>query len=170
MKLHYFLVCAALALAACGQAVAPKEEAPPAQASLMDQIQAQPGEQQLVSAYQAFVAFQQTHPDSQPACTRPADREGGQPYGLRGTESRGVIPDDVAPDSIYAGYRGSAVYSIQCGERASRAPMDPREHWLVIYAPGASDVSIVNCASADGRTDLCPRDVPRVAAQPPAAP
>jgi hypothetical protein len=167
MKPHYVLVCAALALAACGQAAAPKEEAPPAPASLFEQIQAQPGETQLVSAYEAFVAFQASHPDSQPACTRPADREGGQPYGLRGTEVRGVIPDNVAPDSIYAGYKGAAVYSIQCGERATRAALDPREHWLVIYAPGATEVSIVNCASANGRSDLCPGPVPLVAATTP---
>lgn len=167
MKLHYFAVCAALALAACGQAEAPKEEAPPAPASLMEQIQAQSGEEQLVTAYSAFVAYQSMHPDSQPACTRPADREGGQPYGLRGTESRGVIADNVAPDSIYAAFKGSAVYSIQCGERASRAALDPREHWLVIYAPGATEVSIVNCASAGG-ADLCPRNVPVV--ETPAAP
>lgn len=170
MKPHHFLVCAALALAACGQAAAPKQEEPAAPPSLLEQIQAQSGEEQLVSAYQAFVTYQAGHPDMQPACTRPADREGGQPYGLRGTEPRGVIPDDVAPESIYAAYKGAAVFSIQCGERASRAPMDPREHWLVIYAPGASEVSIANCASANGRTDLCPREVPRVAAAAPAAP
>lgn len=161
MKPLYFAVCAALALAACGQAEAPKEETPPV-ASIMDQIQAQSGEEQLVTAYSAFVAYQSAHPDSQPACTRPADREGGQPYGLRGTESRGVIADNVAPDSVYAAFKGAAVYSIQCGERASRAPLDPREHWLVIYAPGATEVSIVNCASASG-TDMCPRQVPVVA-------
>jgi hypothetical protein len=152
MKLHLFAVCAALALAACGQATAPKEETPPAPQSLMDEIQAQSPEQQLVTAYQQLAAYQQSHPDSQPVCR-----------AVRATESRGVIPENVSPDSIYAAYEGAAVYSINCGELRSMARMDPREHWLVVYAPGASEVSIVNCASAGG-DDLCPRQVPTVSA------
>jgi len=158
MKPHYFVVCAALALAACGQAEAPKEEAPAAPASLMETIQAQSPEMQLVSAYQALAVYQQAHPESQPTCTSPRD-----------TVSRGVIPENVSPDSIYAPHKGAAVYSVQCGELRSRAPMDPREHWLVIYAPGATEVSIVNCAGTRG-DDLCPRDVPTVAAPEGAAP
>lgn len=153
MKLHHFAVCALLALAACGQAAAPKqEEAPPAPQSLMEQIQAQGPEQQLVTAYQHLAAYQQAHPESQPVCR-----------AVRATESRGVIPDNVSPDSIYATYKGAAVYSINCGELRTMTRMDPREHWLVVYAPGATEVSIVNCASTNG-ADLCPREVPTVAA------
>jgi hypothetical protein len=151
MKPHLFAVCAALALAACG-AEAPKEEAPAAPPSLMNTILAQGPEQQLVTAYQALAAYQQAHPDSQPVCR-----------AVRGTESRGVIPDDVSPDSLYAAYKGAVVYSINCGELRTATRMDPREHWLVVYAPGAAEVSIVNCASAGG-DDLCPRVVPRAAA------
>jgi hypothetical protein len=157
MKLHHFAVCAALALAACGQAEAPKEEAPPTPQSLMEEIQAQSPEQQLVTAYQHLASYQQTHPDSTPACA-----------SVRGTESRGVIPDNVSPDSIYAAYRGAAVYSVQCGVLRTRTDFDPREHWLVVYAPDATEASIVNCASAGG-TDLCPRTVP-VVETPAAAP
>jgi hypothetical protein len=158
MKPHYFAVCAALALAACGQAETPKEEAPAAPPSLMETIQAQGPETQLVTAYQALAAYQQAHPDSTPRCT-----------AVRATESRGVIPDDVSPDSIYAAYKGAAVYSVNCGELRTATRLDPREHWLVVYAPAAAEVSIVNCASASG-TDLCPREVPRAAAVPAGTP
>lgn len=156
MKSHLLAVCAALTLAACG-GEAPKEEAPEAPQSLMQQIQAQPADQQLITAYQALAAYQQAHPDSQPVCR-----------AVRATESRGVIPDDVSPDSLYAAYKGAAVYSINCGELRTATRMDPREHWLVVYAPGAEEVSIVNCASAGG-DDLCPRVVPRAEAAPAAA-
>ena len=160
MKLHYLAACAALALAACGQAAAPKEEAPAAPPSLMDSILAQAPEMQLVTAYQALATYQQAHPESQPVCR-----------AVRATESRGVIPEDVSPDSLYAAYKGGVVYSINCGELRTATRMDPREHWLVVYAPAATEVSIVNCASAGG-DDLCPRVVPRAAATPaaPAAP
>ncbi|HJS79603.1 MAG TPA: hypothetical protein VJ748_03190 [Vitreimonas sp.] len=158
MKPHHLALCAALALAACGQAAAPKEETPAAPLSLMEQVQAQAPEMQLVTAYQALAAYQQAHPDSTPRCT-----------AVRATESRGVIPDNVSPDSIYAAYKGAAVYSVNCGELRTMTRMDPREHWLVVYAPGASEVSIVNCASASG-SDLCPRQVPTVAAAPGSTP
>jgi hypothetical protein len=151
MKPHLFAVCAALALAACG-AEAPKEEAPAAPQSLMNTILAQAPEQQLVTAYQALATYQQAHPDSQPVCR-----------AVRGTESRGVIPDDVSPDSVYAAYKGAVVYSINCGELRTMTRMDPREHWLVVYAPEAAEASIVNCASAGG-DDLCTRQVPRAVA------
>jgi len=151
MKLHHVLICAALALAGCGQAEAPKqEEAPPAPQTLLEQIQAQAPEQQLVTAYQHLIQYQQTHADTTPRCTAP-----------RATESRGVIPDNVAPDSVYAAYRGAAVYSVQCGQLISRAAFDPTEHWLVVYAPGASEVSVVNCAGPNG-ADRCPSQVPTV--------
>jgi hypothetical protein len=118
----------------------------------METIQGQAPETQLVTAYQALAAYQQGHPDSQPVCR-----------AVRATESRGVIPDNVSPDSVYAAYKGAAVYSVNCGELRTMTRLDPHEHWLVVYAPGASEVSIVNCASASG-DDLCPRQVPVVAA------
>lgn len=149
-SIHFALAAAALALTACSQpAETTAPEAPAAPQSLMEQVQAQAADQQLVTAYQALVAYQQAHPDVQPACT-----------AVRGTESRGVIPPNVAPDSIYAAHVGSQVYSIQCGALVSATRPDPTEHWLVVYAPGATEVAVVNCANPRG--DSCPRSVPLV--------
>jgi hypothetical protein len=156
MKSKLIMACAALALAACGQSTAPTEEAPAAPQSLMEQVQAMSGENQLMAGYSALQVYQQAHPEMQPPCTSP-----------RGTESRGVIPTDVAPDSVYAAHVGSLVLSVQCGVLISRAQFDPREHWLVIYAPAATEVAVVNCAGPNG-ADVCPAPVPRSAA--PAAP
>ncbi len=152
MKLHQFVLGAAILLAACGQAEAPQAEAPAAPQSLLEEIQAQAPEQQLVTAYQHLAAYQQTHPDATPVCSN-----------VRATESRGVIPENVAPDSVYAAYRGAAVYSVQCGELRSMTRMDPSEHWLVVYSPGASEAVVVNCAGPGG-SDVCPRQVPTAAA------
>lgn len=152
MKRHILIACAALALAACGQDEQAEPEAPAAPQSAFDAIQAQAPEMQLVSAYQALAAHQAAHPDVQPTCR-----------AVRATESRGIIPADVAPDSIYAAHAGAIVYSIQCGELISRQRMDPREHWLVVYAPGAAEPAFVNCAGT-GDTDACPRQVPRAEA------
>lgn len=151
MKAKSLIAFAALALAACGQSTAPEPEAPAAPTGMLEQLQARGQEDQLVFAYQQLVAYQQAHPEAQPPCT-----------AIRGTESRGVIPEDVAPDSIYAQFAGSAVISVQCGVLISRAQMDPREHWLVAFAPGSEEVSVVNCAR--GSADACPMQVPRAAA------
>jgi hypothetical protein len=156
MKSKLIIACAALALAACGQSTAPTEEAPAAPQSLMEQVQAMSGENQLVAGYSALVAYQQAHPEAQPPCTSP-----------RGTESRGIVPADVAPDSVYAAHVGSLVLSVQCGVLISRAQFDPREHWLVVYAPAATEVAVVNCAGPNG-ADVCPAPIPRATA--PAAP
>lgn len=153
MKYRLFAVAAALTLSACGQS-APVEEAAPAPQTLMEQVQAMSPEEQQVFAYQQLAAYQAAHPDSQPACT-----------SVRGTEARGVIPADVATDSIYAAHVGAAVYSIQCGNLVSRERFDPNEHWLVVFAPGAAEVSLVNCANARGGDD-CPRAVPRTTPAP----
>lgn len=159
MKHILLAAVAAFALAACGQPAAPVEEAPAAPQGLLEQIQAMGQEEQLVFAYQQLAAYQAAHPDSQPPCT-----------SVRGTEARGVIPADVDPASLYAAHAGSAVYSIQCGNLVSRERFDPNEHWLVVFAPGATEVSLVNCANARGADD-CPRIVPRAAAAPaPATP
>lgn len=144
--------CAALALAACGQPQAPAPEAPPPPQSLLEQVQAMTPEEQPVFAYQQLAAYQQAHPESQPACT-----------AVRVTESKGVIPVNVAPDSIYAAHAGALVFSIQCGELRSMTAYDPREHWLVAFAPGAAEPTIVNCANAQGG-DQCARQVPVVTA------
>ena len=154
---HLFICAGALALAACGQSEAPAPETPDAPQSLMEQVQSQPAEQQLVTAYTALIAYQQAHPEVQPPCTAP-----------RGTESRGVIPPNVAPDSVYAAHIGAQVYSIQCGAQISGARMDPAEHWLVVYTPGASEVAVVNCANPRG--DSCPRTLPLVEIGPTATP
>lgn len=153
MKPQHILVVGALfALAACGQTPAATEEAAPAAPqSLFDQVQSQDASTQMVTAYQALIAYQQAHPDVQPACA-----------AVRGTEARGVIPEDVAPDSLYAAHKGAAVYSVQCGPQLTGTRFDPREHWLVVYAPGATEVAVVNCADARGR-DQCPAAVPRAA-------
>lgn len=157
MKPHHMIAVGVLfALAACNQAPAPEEAAAPEQpASLLDQIQAQRAEDQMVTAFQALIAYQQANPTVQPTCA-----------SVRGTESRGIIPDDVAADSIYAAHKGSAVFSVQCGPQLTGTRFDPREHWLVAYAPGATEIAVVNCADARGQ-DQCPRTVPRAAAATP---
>ena len=154
MKTRLFATAfAALALAACGQpAEAPKIEAPPPPQSLMDQVLAMAPEQQPVFAFQQLAAYQQAHPESLPPCA-----------AVRGSEAKGIIPANVAPDSIYAAHAGAAVYSVQCGALISATRFEPREHWLVAFAPGAAEVVIANCADAQGR-DQCPRVVPTSAA------
>lgn len=148
---------AALALAACGQpATEEKAAEPAAPQSLVDQVNAMSLEQQPVFAWEQLVAYQGAHPEAQPPCT-----------SVRATESRGVIPADVAPDSAYAQFAGSHVFSVQCGPQLTATRMDPREHWLVVFPEGATEPTVFNCAGADGR-DVCPRVVPTAAA--PAAP
>lgn len=144
---HGFATCATLALVACGQTAETAPEAPPAPQSLMEQVQAMSLEQQPVFAYQQLVAYQQAHPEAVPPCTAP-----------RATEAR-PIPANVAPDTIYAPFAGAAVYSVQCGQLISGSRFDPREHWLVVFAPGAGEAQVVNCADARGR-DQCVLPVP----------
>jgi hypothetical protein len=151
MRKTYLALCAAIALAACGQsAEAPAPEAPAAPQSLMEQAQAQSPEMQPVFAYQQLLAYQQAHPEVTPACTAP-----------RATESRDIIPATVSADSIYAAHAGSLVFSVQCGEQRSGTRFDPREHWLVVFAPGAMEPVVLNCADPSAASiDLCPRTVP----------
>lgn len=149
---RFLIAVAALALAACNQAAAPTEETAAAPQSLMDQVQAMSPEEQPVFAYQQLTAYQQAHPELEPACNN-----------VRGSESRGVVPDNVDPESIYAPHRGAAVFSVQCGELISATRPDPREHWLVVFAPGAADATVVNCADARGGDQCLPR-IPTVAA------
>ncbi len=154
MRLTVLAALAALALAACGQAEAPKQEAPTAPQSLMDEILAQAPEMQPVVGYQQLVAHLTAHPEMEAACTGP-----------RSAESRGIVPEDVAPDSIYAAHKGALVLSVQCGQQLTTVRDNPREHWLVIAAPGAAEAVFVNCADAQGR-DQCPHAIPRAAAAP----
>ncbi|HCK84452.1 MAG TPA: hypothetical protein DHW63_08025 [Hyphomonadaceae bacterium] len=154
MRLTVFAALAALALAACGQAEAPKEEAPAAPQSMMEQILAQAPEMQPVVAYQQLVAYLTAHPEMQAACTGP-----------RSTESRGIVPDDVAPDSIYAAHKGALVLSVQCGQQLTTVRDNPSEHWLVVAAPEAAEAMFINCADAQGR-DQCPHAIPRAAPAP----
>lgn len=155
MKSVLFAACAALALAACGQSTeTASDTAPAAPQSLMEQIQAQAADQQLVTAVTQLMTYQHAHPDVTPPCQH-----------VRGTESRGMIPEDAAPDSVYAAHKGALALSVQCGDLISRERMDPHEHWLVVYAPGATEVAIVNCAGPRD-SDVCPRVIPRAAAAP----
>jgi len=157
MKSHLFIAAAAavLTLAACGQGETKVEE-PAAPVSLMEQVQAMPEENQPVFAVGQLQAYQRAHPESVPVCVNTRD-----------AGARGVIPADVAPDTIYAQHIGSLVFSIQCGELRTRARFDPQEHWLVVFAPGAQESTIVHCANEEGR-DVCPTVIPRM--QAPAAP
>lgn len=154
--IHLAIGAAACALAACGQTETKAPEAPAAPQSLMEQVQAMPAEQQPVFAYQQLIAYQQAHPEAEPACT-----------AVRATDFRGVIPPNIASDSIYADHVGAAVYSVQCGQLVSMSRYEPREHWLVVFAPGAAEAAIVNCADARG-VDRCPRTLPLASVNPPA--
>lgn len=151
-----FAAAAALLLAACGQSAAPTtEEAPPAPQGLLEQIQAVGPEQQSVLAYQAFIAYQTAHPDIiVPPCT-----------AVRGTD-RVTVPDNVAPDSIYAPHRGQVVFTIQCGALVSATRMDINQKWLVSFTPGAAEATVEHCLGERG-LDLCPRTAPTVAATTP---
>lgn len=154
MKLaHFSAGVAALALAACGQAAQTAEEAAPAAPqSLMEQVQAMAPEQQPVFAWRQLTAWQQANPEAQPPCA-----------SIRRVDAVGVIPEDVAPESIYAAYRGHLVFTVQCGPQLTTVRDDPREQWLVAFAPGAEQASIANCANADGISQ-CLRIPPRAAA------
>lgn len=147
---HFGAVVAALSLVACGQSAETTEEATPTAApSLMQQVQAMAPEQQPVFAWQQLTAWQQANPEAQPPCA-----------SIRRVDTVGVIPEDVAPDSIYAGHRGSLVFTVQCGPQLTTVRDNPAEQWLVAFAPAAEQAAISNCAGADGRSQ-CPRIPPR---------
>ncbi|MBX9746183.1 MAG: hypothetical protein K2X34_04730 [Hyphomonadaceae bacterium] len=149
---------AACVLAACGQSTE-TAETPPAPQSLLEQVQGMGPEEQLVWAVTALAEQQRANATLTPPCAN-----------VRATESRGVIPANVDPQSIYAAHVGALVLSVQCGNLVSRERMDPNEHWLLVIAAGATAPTVVNCANARGEDD-CPREVPVVEAAPaPAAP
>lgn len=149
--MKYIAAAAALlGLAACNQpAEAPAPEPAAAPTALMDQVNAMAPEQRPVFAWQQLTAYQQAHPEAQPACA-----------SIRRAESMGVVPEDVAADSIYAGHAGALVFSVQCGPQLTTVADDPREHWLVVMAPGSESAQVLNCANAQGR-DACGRIYPR---------
>jgi hypothetical protein len=149
----YLAASAALLLTACGQPAPATEEASVAPQGLYEQIQAASAENEPVLAYQQFIAYQQAHPELTPPCT-----------AVRGTE-RINVPDNVAPDSVYAAHRGSAVFTIQCGALISATRMDFNEKWLIAFAPGATEPTIEHCLG-ERQTDRCPRQVPTVEATP----
>jgi hypothetical protein len=161
MKKLILAAATAFALAACGQPAseAPTEEAAPAApASLIEQIQAMSPDQQPVFAWQQLTAYQGAHPEAQPPCT-----------SIRAAEARGVVPPNIDPESIYAGHVGSLVFAIQCGPQLTQVRSDPAEHWLVIFAPGATEAAVLNCA--EGTRDRCSaRTLPTVDAMPTPAP
>lgn len=153
--MRYLAAALLLGLAACNQpAEAPAPEAPAAPQSLLDQVTRMAAENQPVFAWQQLTAYQQAHPDVQPACT-----------SIRRAESMGIVPEDVRPDSPYAPHVGSLIFSVQCGPQLTSVGDDPREHWLVVFVPGADAVQVINCANAQGR-DACGRIFPRAAASP----
>jgi hypothetical protein len=150
MKRFVVAACAVALVAACGQQEAPAPEAPAAPQSLMDQVASMAPEQQPVFAWQQLTAWQTAHPEAQPPCT-----------SIRRVDAVGVIPEDVDPESLYAGYKGAMVFAVQCGPQLTTVRDDPREQWLVAFAPGATEAAVISCVVAGGRSD-CPR-VPRLA-------
>jgi len=147
--IHAAICAAAFALAACGQPEPEAPPPPPPPQTLFEQVQAMDPANQLVFATTQLTAYQQAHPDATPPCA-----------AIRGTESRGIIPPNIDPASAYGPYVGSLVISVQCGELRSMTRMDPNEQWLVVYAPGATDVQVANCGGA--ALTRCPRTLPLV--------
>lgn len=145
------ILTAALLIAACNQAGTTASSTAAAPQSLMQQAQAKEPEMQPVFAYQTLAAYQTTHADATPRCDR-----------VRGAQSMGVIPSDVAPGSVYQPFVGDLVFSVQCGPQLTTVAPDPHQHWLVVMAPGAADATVVTCADAHGN-DACPPVVPRAA-------
>ena len=141
MKLKIIAATALLALAACGQSsttpTADTTSATTAQ-GLFEQLERTAPEMQPVTAWQQLSA----HPETMPAC-----------HDVRRTESKGIVPDNVAPDSAYAGHAGEWVFAIQCGPQLTTVRPDPHQHWLIFFAPGAPTSTVVNCAQGTG--DRC---------------
>lgn len=141
MKLRMIAATALLALAACGQSGdAAKQETTTAAApqGFFEQLERTSLEMQPVVAWQQLI----THPETMPAC-----------HDVRRSESKGIVPANVAPDSAYAGHAGEWVFAIQCGQQLTTVRPDPHQHWLIFFAPGAATSTIVNCAQGSG--DRC---------------
>jgi hypothetical protein len=149
MKRFLIAAAATALLAACGQSETKAPEAPAAPQSLLDQVSAMSPEQQPVFAWQQLTAWQQAHPEAQPPCA-----------SIRRVDVVGTIPEDVAADSLYAAYKGAMVFTVQCGPQLTTVRDDPREQWLVAFAPGATEAAVASCLNAEDSRSDCPR-VPR---------
>src|SRR5690349_8335364 len=117
MKLKIIAATALLALAACGQSSqAPASGTATATApqGLFEQLQRTPPQMQPVTAWQQL----SSHPQTMPACG-----------SVRRTESKGIVPANVAPDSAYSGHAGEWVFNIQCGPQLTTVRSDPQQHW-----------------------------------------
>ena len=108
------ILTAAVLLAACGSGTTTGTATTSAPQSLMQQAQAKSPEEQPVFAFTVLAAYQTAHPDSTPKCER-----------VRGAQSIGVIPADVATGSIYQPYAGDLVFSVQCGPQLTTTANDP---------------------------------------------
>ncbi len=142
MKPRLIAATALLALAACGQASqTPSSDTVSTTAApqgLFEQLERTSPEMQPVTAWQQLM----THAETMPAC-----------HDVRRTESKEIVPPNVAPDSAYAGHAGEWAFSVQCGPQLTTVHDDPHQHWLIFIAPGASTSTIVNCAQ--GANDRC---------------
>lgn len=143
------VLTAALLIAACNQAATTASSTATAPQGIMEQTLAQSQEMQPVAALTALNRYQAAHTDSTPRCTE-----------VRESAARGIIPNDVADGSIYKPFGGDLVFAIQCGPRLTTVPPDPKQHWLVVMAPGAADVTVISCADAHGN-DQCTYRIPR---------
>lgn len=144
------VIAASLLVAACGPSATTTATATNSgPQGVLERTLAQAPEMQPVAATQALTAYQNAHPEATPKCTE-----------IREAAVRGRIPADVAEGSIYQPFAGDLVFAIQCGPRLTTVAPDPHQHWLVVMAPGAPDVTVVNCADAHG-TDRCTFTVPR---------
>ncbi|MEZ6022797.1 MAG: hypothetical protein R3C16_05155 [Hyphomonadaceae bacterium] len=158
MKRTLIIAAAAFALAACGQSTTTEEAAAPeTPQDMMSEVQAMAPEDRGVFAWRQLTAYQQANPDVQPPCT-----------SLRQVDAVGVIPENVNPQSIYAAHVGSLVYTVQCGPQLTTVRPDPREHWMIVFAPGAAEPVILPC-SPDGGRSQCLR-VPQTVDPAPATP
>ncbi len=148
------LIVALAALAAACGPQAEEEVAVVAPTGLFEQAQAMSGEEAAVFAYTTFMSKAST-------LERPC-------VAVRETLARGVIPADVAADSVYAPYAGSMVFAIQCGEMLTTVRADPRDHYMLVLTPGATEAVIAPCLFGEG-IDGC-RAIPRSTSAPAAAP
>lgn len=155
--MKYLIAAAALAaLAACSPPAedAKQDAAPAAPADALSALQAQSAENQPVYAWQQLTAWQ-TANSITPACT-----------SIRRAEARGLVPQNIVPDSIYAPYVGSTIFAIQCGPQLTTVRDNPAEHWLVIFTAGAAQPTVLNCADPAGLDRCRGRILPTVAAAP----
>lgn len=143
---------AALALSACGeqQAAAPTEAEAPA--SLQSQSRRMSAEQRPVFAFQQLAAHLQA--------------QGQTCLGPRGAEGRGTVPENVAPDSIYAPFAGADAYVVQCGEQLTTVRDDPALRWLVVF-PADGPAQFVNCAGERNVDRCAARQIPTAEAAAP---